>query len=65
MKSHRESSDRQGSLIALDAIFMRCSIRAYLPGTLAEETVRSLLDAVGLTKSKEAGENRGLSPAAA
>ena len=45
MKPHRESSDRHGPLSALDAIFMRRSIRTYAPGTLAEETVRSLLDA--------------------
>jgi nitroreductase len=45
VKPHRESSLRQGQLSALDAIFMRRSIRTYAPGALSEETVRSLLDA--------------------
>jgi nitroreductase len=45
MKPHRESSFRQGRLSALDAIFMRRSIRACAPDRLDEETVGSLLDA--------------------
>jgi nitroreductase len=45
MKPHREFSLPNASLSALDAIFMRRSIREYAPGTLEEETVRSLLDA--------------------
>jgi nitroreductase len=45
MNPHRESSPGHAAFSALDAIFMRRSIRDYAPGTLEEETVRSLLDA--------------------
>ena len=36
---------REGPLSALDAIFMRRSVRAYTEQTLDESTIRALLDA--------------------
>ena len=47
MTEHRETAHhiQERPLSALDAIFMRRSVRAYTPHTVDESTIRSLLDA--------------------
>lgn len=45
MSGHTSHQSHERPLSALDAIFMRRSVRAYAPQTLDDSTIRSLLDA--------------------